>query len=416
MTTLATTPIAALTTPVTTAVNTGATTLSTTAVSTAAVPQAPISPIATLLAVPARIADAVLGLFGITPATASTPTPISPAPIVQLLFAAFREFENFFGLTSAPANPPVLNAQTFTGSLTTPTPTVAQFLDAATAEYVLGGTPAGLTPFVVDGLPVAYSNIFTGTSAQVWVTPQNQIIIAYQGTTGGTNLLFNPLIAIPQILADAQAVLTQTTPAAFPDALRFAQWVQAEAAEQGFATDSIFVTGHSLGGWQAEYVAQNTGMGGIGFESPGLNTTVPGNGANSLFVNTSTYGDPASFSSDIPGTQPFGPAYVPGGGTYPHYGPIVLLGDPTSAYPLTNAMALWGTGIFGDLIALLVGFGSFFEYHLPSVQAYSLGVDLAPALLPGSGVYTGPVYTGFGDLTIPEFLQAASTARILIEP
>jgi hypothetical protein len=43
-------------------------------------------------------------------------------------------------------------------------------------------------------------------------------------------------------------------------------------------------------------------------------------------------------------------------------------------------------------------------------------VNLEPGLLTGSGVYSGPVYTGFGDDTIPEFLAAASTAGILVEP
>jgi hypothetical protein len=401
------TPIAAHTAPVAT--------VSTAAVTPAVVTPAAVSPIATIFALPARIVDAVLGLVGITPAAGNTPTPISPAPIVQLVFAAFREFEKVAGLDSPPAVQPT-NTETFTGSLTTPTPTVAQLLDAATAEYVLGGTPGGLTPFTVNGFPVTSTNELTGEAAQVWVTPQNQIIVAYSGTTGGTNLLFNPLIGVTQVLTDAQAVLTRTNPAGTADALRFAQQVETEAAAQGYTPNDIFVTGHSLGAWEAEYVAQNTGLGGIGFESLGLATTVPGNGADSLFVNTSTYGDPASFSSDLPGLQPFAPTYVPGGGIYPHYGPIVMLGDPNSQTPLTNAAQLWGTGIVGDLAFLFVGLGQLFEYHLPSDQAHNLDVNLEPGLLPGSGVYSGPVYTGFGDDTIPEFLGAASTAGILIEP
>lgn len=261
-----------------------------------------------------------------------------------------------------------------------------------------------------------YSNPLTGTSAHVWVTPQNQLIIAYSGTTGGTNLLFHPVIAITQSLFDAEAVLTHTNPPGLPDALQFADQVEAEAAEQGYTANNIFVTGHSLGGWEAEYVAQNTNLGGIGFESLGLDTTVPGNGADSLFVNTSTYGDVASYSSDLPGDQPLAPPYVPGGGIYPHYGSIVMLGDPSAQTQLENGLALWNTGPVGDAIALVVSLGQLFEYHLPSVQAYSLDVDLTPGLLPGSGVDSGPVYTGFGELTIPEFLQAASNDKILIQP
>ena len=43
-------------------------------------------------------------------------------------------------------------------------------------------------------------------------------------------------------------------------------------------------------------------------------------------------------------------------------------------------------------------------------------VNPEPDLLPGTGIYTGPIHTGFGDLSIPEFLQAATTAEILFEP
>ena len=127
-------------------------------------------------------------------------------------------------------------------------------------------------------------HLATGEDATVWVTPQNQIIIAYSGTTGGTNLLFNPLIAISQLLTDFQAGFGNTTPKAFTQALEFAQQVQAEAAVQGYPPDSIFVTGHSLGGWEAQYVAQQIGLSGIGFETPGLSTTVAGNGSEALFT------------------------------------------------------------------------------------------------------------------------------------
>ena len=398
--------------------------VSTPAVNTAPSDPAPESPIAAILALPGRIANAVFGLFGIQEASGTTPTPTSPAPVFQLLWAAVREIENIAGLDTPPAVQPTVTSETFTGSLTTPTPTVAQLLDASEAADGLGTTPGGgLTPFTVSGVPVTYTNDLTGTSAQVWVTPQNQIIIAYQGVTGGTNVLFNPLIAVTQVVAAVQGTLAgvqgtgaNPTPAVESDALSFAQRVEAEAAAQGYSPNNIFVTGHSLGGTEAEYVAENTGLGGIGFESPGLPTTVAGNGADSLFVNTATYGDwVAYFASDLPGEQPFAPAYVPGGGSLPHYGPIVLLGNPSSQYQLTDISALWGTGPVGDLtqvVNLVVGL---VEYHLPNSQAYNLGVNAEPSVLPGIAIESGPTYD-FGDLTIPEFLQSASTDGILVEP
>jgi hypothetical protein len=411
------TPIATHTALAAVAKPAAASTVSTTAVTTTPSTPEPLSPIAAILSLPGRIVNTLLGLVGITTSAGTGPSPISPAPLTDLFFAVFRRLENFVGLDAPPAAQPVLTSQTFTGSLTTPTPTVAQFLDAATAEYVLGSTPGGMTPFTVNGFQMTSTNELTGESAQAWVTPQNQIIIAYQGTTGGTNLLFNPLIAVAQVLTDLQGILTNTTPAAFPQALQFAQQVQAEAALQGYAPSDIFVTGHSLGGWEAEYVSQNTGLGGIGFESLGLPTTVPGNGANSLFVNTAAYGDPAAYlATDLPGLQPFESPYVAGGGVNPHYGPIVLLGDPSAATPLTNAASLWGTSIAGDLIFAVDLLGNLFEYHLPGNQAYNLDVNPDPGVVPWLGVDNGPILTGYGDMTIPEFLDAASVAGILIEP
>lgn len=377
----------------------------------------PLSPLAELLQLPGRLVNAVLEILDITASANSAGSPIDFAPINDVLFAAFRDLERLFGLDRIPPPLPAVPTLTYTGPTTAPTPTVAQFLNAAAAEYVLGGTPGGLVPFTVNGFQMSSTNIFTGQVARSWVTPEGQIIIAYQGTTGGTNLLFNPLIAITQLLTDLQVIFTRSTPWAFYDALHFARRVQAAATEQGFGTDDIFVTGHSLGGWEAQYVAQQIGLGGIGFESPGMNTTVPGNGADSMFVNIETYGDPAPLmSTDLPGLQPFMPAYVPGGGSKPHYGSIVMVGDPAAATTLRNATTLWGKGLIGTLIFVVDFLGNFFQYHLPGVQAYHLGVTPNPGVVPWLGTARGPVSTGYRDLTIPQLLQAASDDGQLFRP
>jgi hypothetical protein len=282
---------------------------------------------------------------------------------------------------------------------------------------VLGETTGGLRPFTVNGAQMTSTNILSGESAQVWVTPQKQIIIAYQGTTGGTNLLSNPLITVSQIIADTQVIFTDSTPQAFTDALIFERQVQAAAAQQGYRAGDIFLTGHSLGGWEAEYVAQRIGLGGIGFETPGINTAVPGNGVNSGFLNVETYGDPAAYlSTDLPALQPFMPAYLPGGGSKPHYGSIVMIGDPNAAAPLINASSLWGPNPFGDAFFAVDILGNFFEHHLPGMQAYNLGISPDPGVVPWLGSRMGPVNTGWGDLTIPQLAQAASQARTLITP
>jgi hypothetical protein len=389
---------------------------STTDTTTTPSPPRPLSPIAKIAALPGRVINTVLQALDLTVSSTGPKSPLNFAPIDEALFAAFRRIEAAVGLDETPAVQPVAT-ETYDGPTTAQTPTVSQFLNAAAAEYVLGGTPGGLQPFTVDGKQMTSTNVLSGESAQVWVTPQKQIIIAYQGTTGGTNLLFNPLIAISQAVTDAQVIFTDTTPQAFTDSLTFEQQVESAAAEQGYSTSDIFVTGHSLGGWEAEYVAQQTGLGGIGFESPGINTVVDGNGADSGFVNVETYGDPAAYlATDLPSLQPFMPAYVPGGGSKPHYGSIVMIGDPNATTPLINASSLWGTGLIGDAIFAVDVLGNFLEHHLPGMQAYNLGVSPDPGVVPWLGATMGPVETGWGDMTIPALKKAASDAGTLITP
>lgn len=384
---------------------------------TAPVAPQPLSPIAELLELPGRIVNMVLEVLDFTSYAGSPTLPFGLGPINDLIFGAFREIERLLGLWDTPPAQPVVPTLVYDGPTDRVTPTVAQFLHAATAAYVLGSTPAGLQPFVVDGFQMAETNIFTGMVGKAWVTPEGQVIIAYQGTTGGTHLLFNPLMVIPQLIADLQVVFTRTTPWAFHNALDFAQRVRAEAALQGYDDADIFVTGHSLGGWEAQYVAQQTGLSGIGFEAPGINTTVPGNGADSMFVNIGTYGSTAPFmATDLPGLQPFMPPFSPGGGSKPHFGPMVMIGDPAAMTPLYNASTLWGESLIGSAIFLLDFLGNFFQYHLPGVQAYHLDIIPDPGVVPFLGTARGPVHQGYGELTIPMLLARASDDGILFQP
>jgi hypothetical protein len=374
-------------------------------------PPKPLSPIAKIAALPGKIINAVLQLLDFTVAAGGPHSPFNFRPIDEALFGVFRRIEDVLGLSKAPVVQQYPPAEIYNGPISTKTPTVAQFLNAATAEYVLGGTPGGLKPFTVNGVQMASTNILSGMRSQVWVTPDNQLIIAYQGTTGGTNLLANPLMAVSQLVADLQVIFTNTTPQAFWDALHFQRRVQTQAALQGYSSDDIFVTGHSLGGWEAEFVAQQDQLGGIGFESPGLNTKKAGNGRNSGFVNVETYGDPAAYmATDLPGLQPFMPKYVPGGGSKPHYGSIVMIGDPEADYPLINSSALFGKSLLGSLLFAGDFLVNFLGHHLPGQQAYNLDVDPDPGVVPWLGYRSGPIDKNYGELTIPQLQITASGA------
>ena len=377
---------------------------------------APLSPIAKILALPGRIVNTVLQMLGVTGSLHGPRSLFDWAPIDQALFGAFRGLENRLGFNRTPAKQQTPPTLTYTGPTDDKTPTVAQFFNAASGEYVLGEQPGDVKPFTVNGFQMQYFNPISGAAGRVWATSQGQLILSYQGTTGGTRLLFHPLIAIPQIISDGEVIFSRATPQAFYDSVTFERRVEAEAVKQGYSTSDIFLTGHSLGAWEAEYVAQRTGRAGIGFEAPGLNTKVPGNGANSGFVNIETYGDSASYvSTDLPGLQPFMPPYVPAGGSKPHYGSIVMLGDPREVNRLQSVSKLWGLNPINDLFMAIDVLVNFNEHHLPAIQAYNLGISPDPTEFPWYGMPAGPV-RNWGGLTIGQLQKAASDAGVLIAP
>jgi len=297
------------------------------------------------------------------------------------------------------------------------TPTVSELLNASNAEYVIGSTPpVGMKSFKILGAPVTYTNELDGVSAKVWVTAENQVVIAYQGTTGGDNILTNPAILIPQLLSDLGATVVANPPS-YADALGFANFVVGAANAEGYATANVFVTGHSLGGIEAEYVASQTGLGGIGFESTGIPAKDIGAQASN-FVNTAEYGDPvASYTSDISGEQPFCPEYVAGGGKDPHYGLIIQFGVPADQATMSVDMANWEKSLDADATTLADWASLFVGHHFPGVQAHDLGITLSPyaPLADDIGNMTAPVWN-VANYTIPQFIQAAAANGVLVAP
>jgi hypothetical protein len=293
------------------------------------------------------------------------------------------------------------------------TPTVSEFLNAANALYLINATPPGMSRFTSNGRQVTLTDDADGAVADVFVTAEDQIIISYQGTTGGLNFLVNPIAAATQVVTDLQVVIsddfTGTPPAALTTSLNFAKSVVAMAEAQGFSTANIFVTGHSLGGIEAEFVATQTGLGGIGFESTGIADRPAAGVTGSNFVNTVTFGDPVgNFSSDIMAEQPTAPPFVANGGRAPHFGQIVFLGTPSDETTLRNDIE--GKSIL-DLASDLSFIELLLEFHLPGVQAHDLHVTLDPSspIIDDVGDMAGQVLN-LGNLQIPAFISAASAA------
>ncbi len=299
------------------------------------------------------------------------------------------------------------------------TPTVSEFLNAINCVYLINTVPAGMTYFTNNGEPVTLVDEANGAVSYVYVTAEHQVVIAFQGTTGGLNFLWDPIGGAMQLFTDVKIVLNDddngTQPSVFGTSLNFAWQVIALARAKGYGVSDIFVTGHSLGGAEAEYVASQTGLSGIAFEPPGIVfQPAPGvTGAN--FVCTVTDGDPVpNFASDIHAEQPCAPPYVAGGGRAPHFGSMAFLGSTSDQTALQNyalGLTWWGLELdpwpFVEMVA---------EFHLPGVQAHDLNVRLNPSnpIVDGIGNMSGEVFD-VGDLQIPAFKNEMQAVGRLIK-
>jgi hypothetical protein len=293
------------------------------------------------------------------------------------------------------------------------TPTFSEFLNAANSLYLINATPPGMTRFTNNGREVTLTDDANGAVAGVFVTAEKQVIISFQGTTGGLNFFVNPTAAATQLITDIDVVINDDfggkTPAALTTSLSFANSVVSMAEAQGFTLSNIFVTGHSLGGIEAEFVASQTGLGGIGFESTGIADKPAAGATGNNFINTVTFGDPVgNFSSDIQAEQPTAPPFVANGGMAPHFGNIVFLG--TSADETTLRDEIEGNEIT-DLASDLDFIELLLEFHLPGVQAHDTDVTLNPSsnLVDGIGDMKGQIIN-LENLQIPDVLSAASKA------
>jgi len=279
------------------------------------------------------------------------------------------------------------------------TPTVTELLDAAWENYSQSGVAGNLKPFVVDGKQLQITNTADGLVAAAWLTPGKQVVISYEGTLGNTPSGPSPAFLIAQIVDDAGIFYGPSPVVGETAGLAFEKEVAADAASQGISASNIFVTGHSLGATIASYVAENTGDGGIAFESIGIGPAVGTKGNGSNFVSVDTYGDavPAYASNETA----LG-AIAPAAGTQPLYGQVLHVGDPAWQAPLSLEASLLApvallAGKTGQVAAELALFAANVLYHMPLTQAYALGVTPPPATtlfgagLDLIGVTSGPV-------------------------
>jgi hypothetical protein len=218
-----------------------------------------------------------------------------------------------------------------------------------------------------------------GMYADAFLTDAGQLVIAFEGTNNVETQLLNADVSI----------FDQQIPNAFLDADAFVTAVQDAAARMGFGGDPIFLTGHSLGASEAEYVAaQSNTYAGATFAGTG----VPGyvNTGTSPLVDYVDYGDPiANYASDTQSSEPdFAPTT-----NMDHVGTVVLTGDEADSYALATATELMHLGVEIDSSTVyasgLAGLAALVSNHLLGnyAQDFNPPLSVPPGATPQDPSY-----------------------------
>jgi hypothetical protein len=275
--------------------------------------------------------------------------------------------------------------------MTNPSP--SDYLNLSNAVYTTNGAtpvaPSGWTLLThSDGTPWVQITTDSGLQAAAFQNnTTHQIVIAFEGTNpGNIGLTTQPLLNA-QLAADA-SIGSGTVPQADDDALAFVQQVAT-----AFSGDQIFVTGHSLGGEEAEYVANAatnpengiTITGGATFGAPGV-PDAPAGITIANFTDYVDYGDPVG-------------NFAPSDGA--HVGAVDYVGNPLTY--VAEEMLAFGLGSLVAAQAVTV------QNHLLPNYAADLGVTLSstPAYKYGSlDIVTGGSSLGiapFGTSGTPSY-------------
>ncbi len=220
-------------------------------------------------------------------------------------------------------------------------PSTLSFLEFSQLSYDLTqGAQLATVPIPSGYTFLAQSPTYpSGLTAVAFInTATNQIVIAYRGSTT-TNFYAD------WIVSDLENIGPGTLPQSFTDALSFAQTVQQE-----YPTSTLYVTGHSLGGAEAEYVGATLGLSGTTFAAPGVANLLPANVSSAAnitnFVNQ--YDPVGNYTASIAGIGPGA-----------HVGTTIVL--PASIlYSLAYIAGIVefgpGGGIVGDTVAAAAEF------------------------------------------------------------
>ena len=284
-------------------------------------------------------------------------------------------------------------------------PSLSEYLNASNEAYSQPNVTAPANSSYPDGLTILQTRVNgklqdvynydkqDGFYAVAFKTPSDQCLIAYEGTNLFTG---DAQFTAGQVVDDAQIVAGQL-PNAFTDALKFEKVAAAAAAapRNNISAGNVFVTGHSLGAAECEYVSAKTGLGGDTFGTPGISTTTPGllktalSSADAALTNYVEIGDPVgNFAIENTGSALF-PAPIPDivSSTSPnnqHFGTTNFIGytNTTSLLAYTSLVAAnyaYQGGTEADVGAAAAAFAAAVPDHFLTEYAYDLGVTLGSA-------------------------------------
>ncbi|WP_048710454.1 lipase family protein [Microvirga massiliensis] len=214
---------------------------------------------------------------------------------------------------------------------------------------------------------------FYGAALQVDGPGQaDQIVVAFEGTDPSSDLFkTNPVFVAAQLAADAQVYRGQV-PDAYTDALNFTKDVIEAAEARGISKEDVHVTGHSLGGAEAQYVAAQLDLDGLTFGAPGIAASAIPDGSTPEVTNYVVYGDPVgNYSADPPNRL----SNILFSDDIIHFGDVKFIGSLLGALQLNAANSLLAPDntISEKLGGLALLADAVDKYHLP--HAYENALD-----------------------------------------
>ena len=247
-------------------------------------------------------------------------------------------------------------------------PTLNNYLEASSFAYnsgTMAGAPAGFsgtfevkTPHYASSNNYDAFNPLTGFYAAAYTlgTGANEsIVISFEGTNIA-NYQANSVFSTAEILADYKLYKGEL-PADLKEAATFAENVLKTAQSEGISKSNIYLTGHSLGGAEAEYADVKTGLTGTTFGAPGISSDYIPSGKTSHLTDYVEYGDPVGNYAYTGPNSPEGPFIY--SDNVEHFGTTKYTGHPSDALALIASGQAYGSsnsevkagGLTGFLLA-----------------------------------------------------------------